>query len=285
MDLKRNQYINVIACAGAILSLIPSANTRAEFVLDWNADNTSQTFSGSSIIHGDSTITGQTPFVFERVTDPGTGTNYYHLIVGDPAQDFAQEVYIQQGGVSFQGFGNIRQGSASGGRGDTTGNGSDPLGVVNGKLFTGNGTGNPQRIQMREVINDGDFSMDFLKNVFLEKPIISLEITGTDMQSQVIIDGRGIGYDDDTTSAVVTNTMQITDPNIPEASASFDMATDSQDSNVTAGRYIYTPSGSGANGGGTYTYTDDTFNVDNINWADYFDSSLPNPWSYTANRP
>jgi len=279
MDLKKSQYIGAVASIGVMLVSIPSANLRAEFVLDWTADNASPEFSGSSIVHGGTTITGQTPFVYER-----TGS-YYHLIVGDPAQDFAQEVYIRLGGVSFQGgVGNIRQGSASGGTGGLSGNNLDPLGAVNTSEFTGNGTGNPNKIQMREIHKDGDFSMDFTKNLYLEKPTMSLGINSADFQTQFVIDNSGVNYEDDATTAIVTNTVQLLDPDIPAGAGSFDMSTDVQDSFVSAGRYTYI-AGPGTGASGTYIYPVDTFNMDNINWVDYFDSGLANPWGYTDNRP
>ncbi len=286
MGLARIQFSWGALLFGITFFLVPYSSLYAEFVLDWNADTASPTFSGTSIVQGGTTITGQTPFVYERVPDPVSGALFYHLIVGDPAQQFAQEVYIQTGGgLSFEGFGNIGTSSASGGSGLPTGNASDPLGVVNDTSFTGNGTAHPRRVQMREILNDADFSMDFTKNVYIEKPTISLNINGTDFQNIFVIDASGIGYDDDTTASVITNTMQIDDPNIPEGSGTFDMATDSQDSIITAGKYTYTSGTGNLGANGTYTYAEDSFNVDNIEWENYFDPSQTNPWGYTDNRP
>ena len=284
MDLIRTQCIRGVVLSGVALALMPAQKLHAEFVLDWNADNASPTFSGTSIIHGGTAIADQTPFVYERVNDSTTFANYYHLIVGDPAQDWAQEVYIQVRGITYQGFGDIRVSSASGGQGLPTGNGSDPLGVVNNNDFTGNGSGDATRIQMREILNSGDLSLDFLKNSYLAKPIISTEINNADIQMQFVIDGSGIAYSDDTTQAPITNTMHISDPDIPEGSADFNMATDSQNSIVTAGKYIFNPP-LGIGAVGSYSYAEDSFNIDSIKWADYFDSSQTNPWSYTDNRP
>lgn len=287
MNNNKKQYIRVIYSLIFFAGVTLSVNLRAEFVLDWAADNASPAFSGTSVVHGGTNIAGQTDFIYERVTDPGSGTPYYHMVVGTPGDGFAQEVYILVGGPCggcqvFNGIGS--NGSPSlGGTSEITGNGTDPL--SNTTSISGNSTGNPTRIQMREIHNDGEFSMDFTKNAYLEKPSMSMNITSADFQSEFVIDSSGILYNDNTTTAVVTNIVQIIDPDDgPVSSGSFDMSSDVQDSFVSAGRYTYTP-GAGTGAGGTYTYTDDTFDLSNVNWADYFDTSVINPWAFTANHP
>lgn len=265
-----------------IWGLIISADVHAEFVMDWEADTASPAFSGTTADNINAPFgraTDQTPFVYERVNDPDTNQQYYHMIVGSPDDGFAQEVYIRVGGAcsgcqSFNGIGS--SGSASGGRSDeTNGNGSDPFGTgVNvfgvpynqDTTFTGLGSGNPRRVQMRQLLVDGDLTLDFSKQAYLEKPVMSLNIDSVDFQSELIIDGSGISYDDDTTAATITNTVTLLDPDMPAGSASFDVVTDSQDSIVSAGRYTHTP-GPGTGAFGTYDYAIDNFDKDAVDWT------------------
>jgi len=298
MHKNKNKHFRRIGIScGTFAGLMVSANVHADFILDGAPDNASPTFSGASVVHGNHLITDQTPFVYERVNDPDTNLSYYHMILGAPADGFAQEVYIRVGGAcaSCQNFGDIGStGSASGGHADdVNGNGSDPFGTGLDPLgnprnesttFTGIASGNPRRVSMGQVVIDGDFSTEFMKNKDLEKPTMSMNINSADFQSEFIVDAGGISYDDDRTTAAITNTVHIVDPDMDPSSASFDMATDAQDSNVTAGRYTHSP-GPGTGAYGTYAYLLDSFNVGNISWPDYFDTSQANPWAFPANHP
>lgn len=282
-----NRIRSAASAFGLLVALGYLGPAQAEFTLDWTQDNVTPTFSGTTSEHSaGGNVTGQTPFIYERTFDGATA--YYHMILGDPNSGFGQEVYIQVGSGTFQGFNGIGPGgSASSGTGTQSGNNLDPLGVVTTDTVTGNATGNPQRIQMQQSLTDGDLSATFLKNTYLGKPTITNEIDSTDVTATVVIDASGIPYTSSSTPATVTNTVQVHDPNIPAAAAQFDMATDAQNSTVTAGQYTYTPgSGAGTNLGsrGTYTYIDGGANV-NPDWSSYFDDREANPWAYPVNRP
>jgi len=181
------------------------------------------------------------------------------------------------------------EGSASAGWGQNgEGNAIDPLGPDRLQpvlTSTGNGGGNPQLVQMRQTLNDGEISIEFLKDKYLEKPSMTSEITSADFTTSFAIDSTGLTYDDASTAAKITNTLQILDPDIPAESAQFDVSTGAQDSSVTAGQYTYTVGPFTRGSGGTYTYSGDGgFNLD-LDWSNYFDAGQTNPWGYTENRP
>lgn len=262
-----------LALAVAAAALVLTGPAKAEFNLNWTADTAYPVFgntddqNGTMITHCTSVGCGQafnhTPFVYERVND-GADNTYYHLIVGEPDAGFAQEVYIQAGsGITGGGCsGPITCGgdaaqignnsvSASGGQGATgfgsEGSGFDPLGSDQG--FTGNSTGNPTRVQMRQLLTDGDLTVDFVKDKFLEKPSISNTIDAADMTATFIVNSAGNLLSDSTTVSPVTNTFELTGSNLPPdaqppgggapSSVRFDMSTDSQSSLVTAGQYRF----------------------------------------------
>ncbi len=188
------------------------------------------------------------------------GVMYWHIIVGDPSSGFAMESYTAvasgSGFGSFSGglpanFGTLRLEEISG-------NGWDPLGIdpARGVDFTGNGSGDPTRSIIRQVMGDGvwdpqtktwncdsaEFCSEFLKDRLNFKPIISQTIndatTGALMQAQFQLDMSNITYSNMTTKGVITNTITFTGDPILD-NGNFDMATDSQRSDVTGGRYIY----------------------------------------------
>lgn len=295
----------VFLCAGP---------ARAEFTLNWTSDTGNPVFSGTSVTQtdnggNDQTLFGQTPFIYERVLD-GT-TPYYHLVVGDPATGFAQEVYIQAGFPGLTGGscrGPVSCGgtaaaigadhSASGGDTATSfgfeGNGFDPLG--SDAAASGNSGGNPTRVQMRQLVTDGDLTVDFVKDKYAEKPSITNTIDATDLTATVVINSSGNPLNSAATASAVTNTVELIGPDLPPdvsapgggpSAVRFDMATDAQESSVTAGQYSYTAGGGTGGSNGTYSYTDPTKNSANINpdWTSYFDHTEANPWAYPDNRP
>ncbi|MCC6207128.1 MAG: hypothetical protein IT488_03100 [Gammaproteobacteria bacterium] len=283
----------------------------AEFTLNWTSDTGNPVFSGTSVTQtddggNDQLLPNQTPFVYERVLD-GT-TPYYHLIVGDPESGFAQEVYIQagytaqtggncRGPVSCAGIADPIGPSVSASGGDTAvsfgfeGNGFDPL--SSDAVSSGNASGNPSRVQMRQLVTDGDLTVDFVKDTFAEKPSITNTIDAADLNATIVIDSTGNPLTSAATASVVTNTTELLGSNLPPdvsspnggpSSVRFDMATDAQNSHVTAGMYSYTP-GSGPGGSsGTYTYSEGSANI-NPDWGSSFDTRETNPWSYPDNRP
>lgn len=312
LPLKRN--LALALTLGLPAFFLNAGQANAEFTLNWTSDTGNPVFSGTSITQtddggNDQLLVGQTPFIYERVLD-GT-TPYYHLVVGDPNSGFAQEVYIQAGVIAQTG-GSCRgpvscSGTAaaigpdfSSSAGATAvsfgfeGNGFDPFSAS--ATTSGNSSGNPSRVQMRQVVTDGDLTVDFVKDKYAEKPSITNTIDSPDLNATLVINSAGNPLNSAATASAVTNTVELrgTDlpPDVPApgggpSSVRFDMATDAQASTVTAGRYSYT-AGSGPGGSnGTYSYTDPTKNSANINpdWDSYFDNREANPWAYPDNRP
>lgn len=253
-------------------------------------------------------ITSQTPFLIETVgtccediqlpeivTDPSNGLEYYHMIIGDPADGFVQEVYIQRS-ASFGVFGtgwDVQGGvgglsSASGGAPDDndgeSGNGTDPLDIT--ALATGTGSGNPNRVIMRQIVNDGEMSMEFLKDKYDRKPVIAQSLDAPDITSSVVIDMRNSTYSDMNTTGTMLNTMSLLGPDAPQDQANFDMANDAQNSFVDAGRYTYTTGAGPGGSGGSYNYLGvGTVDMTTISWENFFNPDTSGPWSFTTNRP
>lgn len=278
-------------------------------------DNTGQAFScpnaaNPDCFNGTQQSTDTTPFFYERVD------GYWHIIVGDQGTEFIQESYIPilglfhsySGGrepVFFTLDGNLEQWS---------GNGWDPLGVnhdtygVDNSSFTGNGTGDPTKVLVRQVMGPGTlgntgtrveewtctggaFCQEFLKSEEAFKPIIKQSYSGADLIMNFSLDMSSILYTDKDTPAVFTNVIEVIDPDFPlpntmgataPAPNKFDMATDSQHSTVNAGQYLYVTGVSWyddmdgdlfrAYGEGTYIYENGTSNFHaDTDWAAFLD--------------
>lgn len=274
--MKNKDTFFVLAAILVALGVPPQAE--AEFALNF------QPISGGMStlsVRGGSSFGGQTPFLVDGslnmpaiVRDPTTGLDYYHMIVGSPADGFIQESFIQVSVIA----GTIL--SCAGNSCATNLNNNDPLGGT-GLYYTGNAASNPRGTIIRQILSDGEITMEFLKDKYDRKPLITQTIMTSDITSTFKIDMRNSTYDDKNTPAVVTNTFSFTDPSL----GTFDMARDGQKTNITAGRYTYT-NGTG-NGGsqGTYNYVDGNAIFD-ADWTIYMDKLDPrNVWSYPDYRP
>ena len=100
-----------------------------------------------------------TPFLTE-VYKMEDGKNVFHMVIGDPKDGFAQEVYIR---VGYTAKTRHYRAAFSASQGDETCttdttfslnlcNASDPLGAAKGNDFSGTGSGNPNHVAMRQVI-------------------------------------------------------------------------------------------------------------------------------------
>jgi len=176
-----------------------------------------------------------TPFFQGTYTDPDTQISYWHMIVGDPASGFAMESYTPvinsyestSGGKPSKIF---QRGAES--LETRSGNGWDPLGLNPSRDFdyTGNATGDPSKTIMRQVMGGSwdaatntwscedtdEYCSEFLKNKFLFKPVITQQINETDFVHKFALDMSAIDYDDDSTAGELTNTIIITDPDMPD---------------------------------------------------------------------
>lgn len=218
--------------------------------------------------NGELASTDPTEFYYERVD------GYWHIIIGNPDEGFAQEMYTpvtslfssSSGGheaILFRYNGNLEQWS---------GNGWDPL-EFNQKTygpeevsFSGNGTGDPRKVMIRQVLGfgtlattgaaveewscySGTFCQEFLKAKEGFKPIISQTYSNAEIISNFQLDMSSVSYSDKDTPASMINTLTVLDPDFPQNASfvnapnsnHFDMSTDSQDSVVTAGQYTYAP--------------------------------------------
>lgn len=287
------------------MNFVPLTSTGEITTVNWNSDD--------GIHNGQDS--GQTPYLYdttllerpEIVVDPVNGNSYYHMIVGDFADGFIQESFIQMG---FGGYGNpdepANSASASGGteagagdyNSDTTfGNGYDPLDMdvdaAAKAVASGNGTGNPNRVIMRQIINDGEIMMEFRKSTYLHKPKLSQMIMAPDMTALFDIDMSAIDYNTDDATPIIVNTMQLWGDDVLYDASAFDMSkkrgdnplvTGVEDSYVSAGDYLYYDGTDFGGSGGRYSYSDGSFDHEALSWKDFFDPYEHNPWNFEMGK-
>ncbi len=184
------------------------------------------------------------------------GDGYFHVVVGDPAEDFALEWYIRSSGNYDTDL--------------TTGyldNIDDPLSSNVSK--TGNGAGNPRNVHIRAIVSGDGLEQEFLKASNTYKPKITQDIIATDMTSHFEADMTNSTYSDSSSVGTIINQQSVLDPNLPGASANFDLA-DFPSANITAGLYRHN-TGSGSGEFKTYSYAEDGFDVYDVTWIDYCD--------------
>jgi hypothetical protein len=290
-------------------TFLPVTATYAEPVLNFLPNNGATFKTDAACEQGGCSVANQTRFA----TLSGTlttnivetvdinGTSYLHQIMGDPATGFAQEVYVEQitTKLYYDGFGfptgprEAPVGAYLGDLGPKTsnnswqgGNASDPLNH-NASLVTGDGSANPNRVIMRQVLNDGQMMMEFLKDKLDRKPVITMLLNTPDITSTVVIDMRNSTYNDMNISGVMINTMSLLGTGLPDVS--FNMATDSQESDIDAGRFTWTSGAGNGGAGGTYTYNNGTVvtsaDMQAIDWSQYWDPFEANPWTQYELHP
>lgn len=270
------------------ISFVPSF-VKAEFLLNFSP--ALATPGGNcSVVGGDCTVKGGnypnggtdttgygndgTRFIQEKLFR--NNDYYFHVVVGDPAQGFANEFYVAANNLvastindqSVPLDGGARSSSVNSGgnerlvignhdvfdtRGELSGsdrlfgNGKDPFGVTVDPTsvykaydLSGNGTEDPRKVIMRLVLSDANISLEVIKPLLNRKPRISQLTKDSVMSSQFIADMRGISYDEMSREAPITNRMVLNDASMPQqGAADFDMS-QTQRSNVTAGQFIFT---------------------------------------------
>ena len=300
--------MNPLAAAVVLpAALLLSGSCRADFALNF-AGTTS-----TSIVHGISSSNGESPFTpvtpneagGESAVDPSTGIHYWHYILGDPSSGFAQEVYIQSSVPGTCAENQICTASGGSTASDPSFNllGSDPT-------QTGNATGNPSRVIIRQVIGgswdattstwscDTAFCSEFLKASAGDKPKITQGINEPDFSSTFVIDMSAIAISNNTTDltltskgspstgASLTNVQQVIDPATGATISSFDMSKDAQTTFVTGGKYTYVNGGGTLGAEGSYVYVDGGYNPSAVDYTPFLNnSSDANPWSYPASKP
>lgn len=292
------KMLAVLACLCLILG---AADSRADFTLNWSPDLVNRT-SGNSVGGGARAVTStslpfincnrgegrfncqvessqfsaadpdRTPFLQEIVRGPD-GNNYFHVIVGLPTSGFAQETYIRANGASWPAQPGV-QGSSSGGNLSFQGFGGSGTIFNNQRpldpdeAISGNATGNPTRVIMRQINNDAEFSQDFLKDTLTNKPRIIQSLSNADINMQFIADMRSLSMTDMANAVPITNTLSLAG-----VSDSFDMARDAQagHSQVTAGQYRWLPGSGPDQSVGSYQYGQGGYDPYLENWRAFRD--------------
>jgi len=188
-----------------------------------------------------------TPFLQEVVMIDGV--RYYHMLIGDPASDFAQETYIQASDCCYQRSGNYDPfpKSASNGRG----------------LANGSGTGNPTRVVMSNMVRDAELTQLFLKDSLLFKPVITQSVVNAEVRMDFQVDMSALDYSTMDAPGVVSNRFELLVDNF-EDKGDYDNAiipaffSDKSlvNQTVNGGQYIYTTGPDQGGSGGVYTYWD-----------------------------
>jgi hypothetical protein len=250
----------------------------------------------------------KTPFLQELIRG-ADGNLYFHMIIGGVSSSgvpivpsaanestipFAQEVFIRQQSTGNTGgcftmecsfSGGSTEGFQSGGGG----NGDDPLANNMNSAGTGNRTGFPTRVIMKLILNDGDFSQVFLKNQLAHKPVITQNITASDIRVLYKLDMSNSAYNSNATAGIMTNQVTFLgvnagipgnfDANGPDNSFT---TANAQSTNITGGRYTFVEGAAGDSGTfrqGTYTYLGGDDAVSTLDW-DAFRNDAQNPLTY-----
>ncbi len=219
-----------------------------------------------------------TPFLMEEVVV--AGVNYVHIIVGDPADGFAQEVYIE--GANGAGASTYTAASTYALAENHPTSGTPGLGPLTGP---GNASANPEKVIMRQVVGGewdlatttwscgaATFCADFFKDNLLTKPRITQTVIDGDMTSFFDMDMRGSVYSGvalaDMVSSPIVNSVTL--QNVP--GAEFAMTPEyTNDSVVSGGRFIYTEGLGNRGSEGTYTYAEGDFDTAAEDWTIYRD--------------
>src|SRR3569833_1768953 len=189
-----------------------------------------------------------TAFLQEQLTLGGQ--LYFHVIVGDYTKDkMALEVFIKDSSGN-QSFNGIRVSDTVANNGDQTYNMTHPYSSTSSS--NGNGSANPNNVIMRQIINSGEISLEFLKDSFSQKPLITQTITNAEMVSTVSIDMRGRNYSQitpiDATS--MTNTLTLIGATRGANEGNYDLQDQAQTSHISAGGFTYTNGRGNAGSGG-----------------------------------
>jgi hypothetical protein len=213
-------------------------------------------------------------YFHQEVVNSG-GAQFYHVILGRPADGFAIEYYMRTGGCCwFSGGGMMGGMGMMGGGGDAPY--SSSYGDLNDRLFNfydplsnnpaaGSATGNPNRVYMRMVNNDATMNQEFIKAKEGNKPrIIQTVKNGTAMTSSFDLDMSNGGYNAYSNPASFTNKTSVT------GVGAFDAASAPQ-ARINAGRFRYTPGNSFSGAYGSYNYESGGINMVGVNWLSYCD--------------
>ena len=296
-SLKTQIQLSLFALTAALLFFSPDLkNSQAAFTLNFIPDDGSYTSTGNdtnyscnmsyisdfncdsrgsfdeSASHDDGTA------AYQRVFTSG-GKSYYHVIIGDYTQDtFYMEYMIEASGSWGQYDGRsdmLASASAypagsisSCGTSSCERNMNNPYDTNSTDYQkTGTGTGNPNRVIMRMILDDGVTYSEFLKDQFDKKPLIHQSMTDNtpsegitidytlDMRNKTYSDNTPIDHSDRTNQTFLVGDTAANQGDYDSTGAvatpiSFREGND----DITAGAFTYT-TGSGFGGSnGTYIY-------------------------------
>jgi hypothetical protein len=230
----------------------------------------------------------KTPFYQELVNDQGL--SYYHVLIGAPGDEMSQEYYIAvatlpNGGISCCWSNGAPFSSSSGNfnggpdQAPAFKGWADPLGTTttaSGASASGNGTGNPERVIFRQVIQDREINQETSKLSFLNKPKITQSLTNADIQALFGFDMSNSTYRDMNTAGIMTNRIALFDAG--HTAFDFDVASSSQRSTLTGGRFTFTPGLGQGESFGTFQYFEGAgFDPYLTNWFPYSNTTnIPN---------
>jgi len=258
----------------------------------------------------------QTPMRYEMLVT-ASGTEWLHLMIGDPATGFAQDVYIRSNMVGADGVPSFEQSfwAATHNTGRNDDGGDQSTGPLQGP---GNGSANPNHVMVRQVLggtwnaatstwscSGTEFCSEFLKDTASTKPRIIQRVIQDDMQSDFMIDMRALNYQSQNglnpfDGTRVVNSVVVTSSDFllgDEGNFSIDTvpgidggigSRPTMNVNLSAGQYTYTEGPATLSDGtanpygaaGTYHYTvDNDFLLQDIDWCTYYHRSENNPYS------
>jgi len=265
---NRNNY----ACD---FTYLPDANCgRQTYLREWNGTRMTGSPGDSAIggSHRDGSAMYQREF-------SSNGKSYYHVIVGDHTQDSFYMDFIIEASASYTRYDGNWVGSASSGSQE-----HQEFGIAkpysNNSSRNGNGTGNPNRVIMRQVIDDGIMRSEFLKDQLDKKPLIKQDITGNGVLMKLSLDMRGKTYLDNApvTEADWTNTIIL--EGIAAGSTGDFGSISYTGSNLTAGAYTYMSGSRNGGANGIYTYQQEGgFQPVNFDYSVYCDPDQNINWS------
>lgn len=168
--------------------------------------------------------------------------------------------------------------------------------------FTTTGYANPTRVIMRQIMEDGETSSEFLKDSFSNKPMITQHVVDykvtdpeTNIDNEFTVDMRALGYDSADNTGVIVRNINILSGGIEAANQGDYDTTDAtitphffnqEASVVTGGKFTWTAGSGNLGSVGTYTYynADDTVNPNGFdpkhkNYGGFCDPSYNVNWS------
>lgn len=220
---------------------------------------------------------------YQRIFSYG-GKNYYHVIIGDVGDSFRTEYMIEASSSWGQYWGGWGGGPASASAytaGSLNGCSTNTCeyNMINpydanatDYQRTGTGTGNPNRVVMRQILDDGESYNEFLKGAsaggdssayFDKKPLIIQTITNPNISMNYTLDMRSKTYSDPTPIDASNRTNQTfligdTAANQGDYDSTGAVITPiffrEGNDDITAGAFTYSVGSSFGGSNGTYTY-------------------------------